>query len=79
MVKNESLICYLEKLKQIEKVSLNLKDLARIFDQPEDKIKTTVSEMIKNKELEGEMKDELLLINNQQKDMVKTEAEWNLL
>lgn len=76
MVKNESLICYIEKLKSIDEISLNLEDLSRIFDQPIEKIKEVMAQMIKNLELEGSIKDNLILINNQQKEVVKTDSEW---
>lgn len=76
MVKNESLICYIEKLKSIDEISLNLDDLSRIFDQPIEKIKEVMTQMIKNLELEGSIKDNLILINNQQKEVVKTDSEW---
>lgn len=79
MVKNESLICYIEKLKSIDEISLNLDDLSRIFDQPIEKIKEVMTQMIKNLELEGSIKDNLILINNQQKEVVKTDSEWQLL
>ena len=76
MVKNEALVCYVEKLKTVDDISLNLDDLSKIFDQPVDKIKEVVNRMIKNSELEGQIKDNLILINNQQKEMMKTDSEW---
>ena len=76
MVKNEALTCYVEKLKTVDNISLNLEDLSRIFDQPIEKIKEVVNHMIKNQELEGSIKDNLVLINNQQKEVVKNESEW---
>lgn len=78
-LKNEAFLCYVEKLKSTQGLSLNIDDLAKIFLKSPTDVKTTIEKKIRQNEISGKIQDNLIEIFENEENEMRNECQWDLL